>query len=130
MGETAEPMESPEAVNAEQHQSAPVETDNEHGVEDDEFIIKTVMSFVEVNPEEIEMRFDANTHGGNLQFVDGRTVCKVEDDAPSICAFCASTRSVITSTADAAISGNCAKETVTRSDIARRTISKPAIRCG
>jgi len=74
--------------NAEPNQTAPVVDDEaEPGIADDEFIIKTVLSFVEINPDEIDMRFDTETHGGNLQFADGRTVSKVNDDAPSICVY-------------------------------------------
>jgi len=74
--------------NAEPNQTTPVVDDEaEPGIADDEFIIKTVLSFVEINPDEIDMRFDTETHGGNLQFADGRTVSKVNDDAPSICVY-------------------------------------------
>lgn len=83
-------MEAAEAV------ADPVEPEQEQvvapgtaepGIEDDEFIIKTVLSFIDINPEEINMRFDTDNHGGNLEFAEGRTVSKVEDDAPSICVF-------------------------------------------
>jgi len=77
---------SPDANNAEEMQTAPAEeTAAEPGTEDDELIIKTVLSFV--NPDEVDMRFDTATHGGSLQFADARTVSKINDDAPSICVF-------------------------------------------
>jgi len=80
--------EIPGVGNAEEQQAAPtIDTTAEPGIEDDEFIIKTVLSFIEVNPDEINMRFDTETHGDNLQFADGRTVSKINDDLPSICVF-------------------------------------------